>query len=450
MLEVRDTLKKSLFYLVTFLICIVLLESFLTLSGKAILFFADDSDTTYKKRISSDEIIIVTLGESTTAGYFSGGKDRSWPQRLEDELAQDFKNVKVINEAISGTNTLFLASKYEMISEKYKPDILISMVGINDDRLKYNVFDQNKLMGFIYDRKIVKIITFVIDHLFSSKRSTHEQVYSQKINDHVRIIVDNILAFDSIKKITLELNKNSKILDELIYYYLYRSNFLEKFTQADKELFYQNFKEHFLKNPQNYYLAEFLAMFDYDQKQYEDCVTVLELLYKHIEKENNNLLAHYSLCYSYLEDKHKSFKSLNSTYFSNNLSSLENTKKNILYIKNRAEEDGTKVYFMQYPLLDACKISYFLSSDEKNITSENYTQYLLRDPNFNCISNENYSLIENKNNFEVELRQRQYEELFVDRFTPIFGHASDYGNDLIAENVYQVILPKVKEISKKR
>jgi len=78
---------------------------------------------------------IMCLGESTTLG--SPGS--SYPLELEKILNQRNIGIKfsVINKGITGTNTTFILSKLEDNLNKYRPDMVIAMMGINDRSIKY-------------------------------------------------------------------------------------------------------------------------------------------------------------------------------------------------------------------------------------------------------------------------------------------------------------------------
>lgn len=83
----------------------------------------------------SDELVILALGESTTMPiHNSQGKDISWPALLEKELNQadlDIK-IKVINEGRGGINSEYILQQLAAWLKKYQPDLVVSMMGIND------------------------------------------------------------------------------------------------------------------------------------------------------------------------------------------------------------------------------------------------------------------------------------------------------------------------------
>jgi tetratricopeptide (TPR) repeat protein len=78
---------------------------------------------------------IMCLGESTTLG----SPGNSYPLQLEKILNQRDIGIKfsVINKGMSGANTTFILSKLEEDLNKYRPDMVIAMMGINDRSIKY-------------------------------------------------------------------------------------------------------------------------------------------------------------------------------------------------------------------------------------------------------------------------------------------------------------------------
>jgi tetratricopeptide (TPR) repeat protein len=78
----------------------------------------------------SKSIRILTVGESTTE--WGGG--HSYPSRLQVRLAEVFKDQKitVYNEGHSGSNTAEILQRIPMWMQKYRPHLVITMMGVND------------------------------------------------------------------------------------------------------------------------------------------------------------------------------------------------------------------------------------------------------------------------------------------------------------------------------
>ncbi|MGZ3724842.1 MAG: GDSL-type esterase/lipase family protein [Pseudobdellovibrio sp.] len=74
--------------------------------------------------------VILCLGESTTAW----GQENSYPSLLQKSLDELFgqNKFRVINAGYPGINTSQILSSLEYNIKKYSPDIIITMIGIND------------------------------------------------------------------------------------------------------------------------------------------------------------------------------------------------------------------------------------------------------------------------------------------------------------------------------
>ncbi|MFA5320677.1 MAG: tetratricopeptide repeat protein [Candidatus Omnitrophota bacterium] len=78
---------------------------------------------------------IMCVGESTTAI----GGDNSYPSQLEEILNQRGAGLKfrVINKGVSTIDSNYILRHIEENVNKYKPDMVVSMMGINDKYVKY-------------------------------------------------------------------------------------------------------------------------------------------------------------------------------------------------------------------------------------------------------------------------------------------------------------------------
>lgn len=77
-----------------------------------------------------DAVRILTIGESTT----EWGGSNSYPSRLEVRLANLIKDkkIKIYNEGHAGSNTHEILQRIPIWMQKYRPNIVITMMGIND------------------------------------------------------------------------------------------------------------------------------------------------------------------------------------------------------------------------------------------------------------------------------------------------------------------------------
>jgi lysophospholipase L1-like esterase len=90
-----------------------------------------------------DTFRILCLGESTTAAQLHT-KDYSWPAQLEEILNRRYgrERVEIINRGKVGTNTSIVLLELPRYLDEDKPDLVISMLGIND-RKWYGTIHRN-------------------------------------------------------------------------------------------------------------------------------------------------------------------------------------------------------------------------------------------------------------------------------------------------------------------
>lgn len=79
---------------------------------------------------SPDHFVVLTLGESTTAG----STEDVWPVQLESLLKKKYPStsIRVVNKAVPGTNTSILVGNLERQIKEIHPDVIVSMMGVND------------------------------------------------------------------------------------------------------------------------------------------------------------------------------------------------------------------------------------------------------------------------------------------------------------------------------
>ena len=86
---------------------------------------------------------------------------------------------------------------------------------------------------------------------------------------------------------------------------------------------------------------------------------------------------------------------------------------------------------MQYPTLSIDKIQQYFTDGDKEL-SEDFKDVLF---------------VENLNNFSKVLNENSYDDIFTDHFKGSWGHTTQFGHQLIAENILPVIL-KTKPFKK--
>jgi lysophospholipase L1-like esterase len=144
---------------------IILLEGVLWLSGATYLFIQEWHN---KQRINQQGICkVLCIGESTTAGNIDG---TSYPSQLEKELNQQSAiHFKVINKGISGATTTKIRESFEAWLGKYRLDIVVAMLGVNDGRrdIVQNEYDDSLWEKLLKHSKCYKLMMLLRLHATS-------------------------------------------------------------------------------------------------------------------------------------------------------------------------------------------------------------------------------------------------------------------------------------------
>jgi len=109
---------------------------------------------------------IICLGESTTQNQY--------PVYLEEILNQRDIGVKfsVIDKGMGGTNTVVILSQLEANLGKYQPDIVVTMMGINDwgKHMPYERASDSKTILFLRSFKVYKLASLLWLHTVTRLR----------------------------------------------------------------------------------------------------------------------------------------------------------------------------------------------------------------------------------------------------------------------------------------
>jgi len=130
---------------------------------------------TYTKSGTTDDVVVLTLGESTTAGV----TDDVWPAQLEKLLRDTYptRRIRVVNKAVPGTNTSILVGNLAGQIESIRPDVIVSMMGINDSD-KHTA----KSSGYIPNTKQER---FIAQRFFRTVRLMTELILSRAYDLYV-------------------------------------------------------------------------------------------------------------------------------------------------------------------------------------------------------------------------------------------------------------------------
>ena len=396
---IYENIKKILLVVLGIILSLVVLEI-----GLQITSFTLSTIKKYRNKITKNQntITILCLGESTTDGQ--------WPPILQAILNKKSKNKKfiVIDEALSGTNTRRIAEKIENYLIKYNADIVISMMGINDSGLDYKK----------YKIKILSLFLLIISHI------KQHFYYTEEDTLYLGCLLEE-LSSNNFVKIAYNIYSRTGYLDhnfcKKLFRYIVETNYKsEKSIKIMNELI----KERKQFNPDELFdIVEYLKFVKkYNTQQIKKFIIENKNKIEYQKVSTESLLKKYDLMY--LLEGIKS----NKVHFDDRANikkskklNKENTKKNYNYIIQEIyrNNENSLVFPMQYPTLSVEKL-------KQDLKDSPYYDKLI--------------FISNEENFKQALQIHKTEEIFRDMFAVTFGHCTEFGNTLIAENVAETIL----------
>jgi len=385
-----------------------------------------------------EEIKILCVGESTTFAQY--------PKQLVDYLNRKInKDFIVIDCGVPGTNVENITDRIDEQIKMYNPDIVVSMMGANDAKLKETRIYKK------YKFKTVGLFMLIKRHIESIAA---EKLYADANNTDYSKLVDSYFQTGNqpiqLIKIVNNNPNNIKATEALVSIYRMRKDYSNVEKYAGKFL---------TTNPSvtDMFILFMLTDVYIQQKKYNlaDNLILSILISDKINEEQKN---------EYLSKVVESYISFSTTdeltrYYNllvdNKIQTIilddlyKYLKKNKASVKyytyaNRYSKIG------QVPDFDTEEIkkSYLLFAQK--LIDKNIVYICMGYPtisietfrNFfkNTKLNDKIVFISNENNFKEKLETMPYYELFVDNFGGTFGHCTNFGNTLIAENVGKKII----------
>lgn len=451
---------KSLLIMLGIFLSLVLLEIILRICGFALLSFQEHRNrSTLEKH---NKYRILCLGESTT----EMGDNNAYPQQLENILneKQIETTFSVINKGIPATNTTTILSKLEENLNKYNPNLVITMMGVNDyGDTPRQIFLPNKTKTYFYESlrvfKLFKLLFMRAFQNFSffksqtenspfnrSSKCIQNEEYFLKLADYYVFQGNPDKAIKILLK-AIELYPDSvQAYSELGWYYVNQGkhNIAEKMLKKAIDLdpktdeAYAILGRHY-RNTKNFQDAEKLlltaikmnidnieiynelAKCYWDQKKYSNTE---EVLLETIKIAPDEADAYGLLAVSYLEQNKDNIAEI---YFkkSKELRSKtlnKTTKMNYNKLQEIVIKRGIKLVCIQYPLRNINNLKLLFDNRDGII------------------------FIDNEKIFKDAIANSSYWDYFRDLFATDFGHCTMKGNRLLAENIANVLLEEVFNI----
>ncbi|MFH1519183.1 MAG: tetratricopeptide repeat protein [Candidatus Omnitrophota bacterium] len=428
----------------------ILLEAGLGLGGFIVVSLQE-----YKNRIAIKQkgtYRIICLGESTT---FWGGRDPwssqdSWPSQLEEILNQRNIGIKftVINKGVCGTCTAAIVARLEDNLNQYQPDMVITMMGINDREGAIAYADipapgTRTLFNSLRSYKLIKLLKL---HIISKAkelgiykpREIKEAISSESIEE------PQLAGFkeqEEIYKRTMAASpRDDKAYAALGWCYRQQG----KYTQAEAML-----RKAIELNPQNEWADIELGWCYRDQGKHDQAV---EMFKKAIEVNPQNVSAYGDLArcykdqrkYTQAEEIYKKAIEIaprNDRAYAGLAHCYKEQGKSDL-----AEEYTRKVnkprleYYNPITRNGYQKLKEILTNKGIQLVCAQYPVRSLEPLKQIFEDQEGVIFVSNERVFKQALKQASYKEYFTDMFAGDFGHCTPKGNKLLAENIANVIL----------
>lgn len=492
-------LQKMWLILFGVLLSFIIIEAGLRTTG-----FAMTTVQEFENRITEnkEEYRILCLGESTTANLQNGYS--SWPEQLENILNSAGKKTKfkVINEGVPGVNTGFILLYLKENLDKYKPDMIITMMGIMEmDHAQKELIKKSSncpdydSQNFFSKFKTFKLFDLICFHLESRLKSQNLDSSMNRIKEPTKMIItptEDALVLQNEGSVSIDHKKELTESNNLLYT---SRDYLTIGQDYSKNTQYKEAEEAFKKaisiNSSDYESYNEIGWIYASQMRLEEAEKML--------KTAISLNPGYSNAYVGLGDVYQKGGRLKEAEeaFKKGIEIDPKSQTGLVWLGllyqrlgsfteaeimfKRAVEANPKDDWAYAALGWACKsqgkteeskeafknannirISHYIPDMFNNyqevykVLSERNIRLAVMDyPNrdiqelkniFNEAQQRDIIFINNLENFKKFFKQEDYGYYFTDRFGGDFGHCTLAGNRLIAENVAETILKEMKII----
>lgn len=385
---------------------------------------------------------ILALGESTTDKKMAHPANTDWPKQLEVLLQEAGISATVFNEGRGATTSSLILNRLPEMLDKYSPQVVISMMGINDHNYFWMREEKARtLKEFLRNLKIVRLVLFFVN----GKNFGNRPLTTIEDNDGRIPPSDLGLSRFSDWLANISLENQEKTLKEI-------EDELTNRSPIQKAQFYA----HFARSIEGRYsgVAEYNPVI---LKLYEKTLELSDNIHFAAEFYLGHLfLSEPSLpidkCYSVAEKFLKNNTPL-SYLFANRVGRCASYDTNQLRWKRFFSKYGfeweKKQGFGSVTRFNHRNLSKLLKSRNIYYVAVGYpviSARIIKGYFRGLVKNDKPDLIiSNQKNFRNVLQKEPFDNLFVDRFALNFGHATPKGNQLIAERIFQKLLPAIQE-----
>jgi hypothetical protein len=431
----RRKIKSKVFFKIgiSVILILFLLEAGMRTWGRGILAEQEKNNEIFPA--DSHSIRIVTIGESTTADYFSEGNLSAWPRQLENKLKEKGVNVRVYNLGRPATTTTKILESLPEQLDRFQPHVVISMMGITE---KNNIFVQD--FSWWEQLRIFKLYRWIQLHFkknaevflpenFDDPRTTQEIYQGLKSNPLQTI------ARAKERAENLDPTQRAK-------YYFYLGDLLYNLEGNSKhdnsiELYRLSLAAKFQGGQLLNRFADELSKTDKD----EECFQMAEVYADYDWLADEYLLRRFSKCAMVSSRMHPSLMSrwrevLEEVNGGGNvdesLDAQKRTTKNYRTLFRLLRERNIGLIAMQYPTLSLEELKNYFKDQSDKIA-----------PEFQDIL-----FVENKINFDDAIKRKGYDGIFIDTYGESFGHTTGIGHSLIADTAATALREYIRNCTK--
>ena len=384
---IKKAFKFSILIIVGILVAFIILEvslQIISLYKKHYYFYNQKKSVSLSNK---EAIKIMCIGESTTQNQY--------PAFLGEYLKLYIpeRQFIIIDSGYAGINLDGIINNLQTNIEQIKPDIIVGMIGIND-MIDFSFKSYSKI-------KTIYLIQLILEH-FKLKN-----INIDKTGD----ILDKREIITNLEDLALRDKTQQQISDFI----------LSKESEQDLSKVFVKEKEGVLLNPyaQNNELSvKLIDKYYSNDNKPSSFNELLNNIY-----DDTSIKAEFRYGIKGLTFMLNDQYDLGEQYLS--MADKERLKYNYDEISKKYEKildiiipNGITYIAMQYPVRD-------IASLQKIIDNTKYSDFVF--------------YVSNKNTFRTALKDEHKKEIFKDLFAWDFGHCTDYGNRLIANNLAQVI-----------
>lgn len=437
-------MKQILLLFVGIFVALFCLEILLQTSS-FVLKFANqltNSQKIIKKVKTKDNLIkILCIGESTTYNQYT----KFLPYFLDKKINKDYV---VIDCGVPGTSIQNIAERINEQLNYYKPDIVVTMMGINDA-----IFNEKR----IYKQYPIKILNL----FFIIKRNIENIVVTKLYaNDDIKLnykkIVDEYFntgkGLETLIDIITNNPKETEVFKWLIFAYQRTGKYLE--VEKYSKMFLNNYPtDHtvlYILTENNIKQGNFQEAYELILKVINDAEITLDCKNEYFSKILNSFMGYSNLSqikkyYEILVSNNIETKILDNLYDYLKVNKVDikyynylNRYKKITIQPNFNTEEIKHAYlYIAQQIVN--KDIVYICMGYPTIPIENFKHFFEKTD----LSDKIY-FVSNENNFKETLKYHSFYQVFRDNFSGTFGHCTDYGNELIAKNLAQTIIKLVE------